>query len=476
MMPARKVPSPHACGMRITELALYQVLKVSLLQEGVQVLSHAVPVIENKRALFRAFLALPPGAPPGNAAARLVLTGAAGARSFDAGGEIAFDSTEATLTSTFNFDVPADAIRADTRYHIELDTGTSCPGGGLSRYPLEGDPALAPKVAGVLKVVVVPVRYDTDGSGRMPDVSDDQLQGFWDTLMALYPTAEVALRVREPVSTLVDLKTMGDTGWGRALDALREVRDRDGAAADVYYYGLVSPAATFSTYCRGACVAGLSYLAELRMPLRQVGIGVGFLGQVAADTFAHELGHQHGRAHANCGATAGLDRSYPYDNGSIGVWGFDFSSQQLMSPARRKDLMGYCSPLWISDYNYSAIADRRLSVTAAALRPGAPQPRLRSLRSLLVDGEGQPAWGRPLPMAEEPVGRSESARVLDASGAVITEVSVYRTAYGHGAGASFEVPPAEPGWAAIQVAGASPLDYRAPIAVPALEPVSDLPR
>jgi hypothetical protein len=37
-------------------------------------------------------------------------------------------------------------------------------------------------------VVLVPVRYDADQSGRLPDVTSEQLQRYEDILMAYYPT------------------------------------------------------------------------------------------------------------------------------------------------------------------------------------------------------------------------------------------------------------------------------------------------
>ena len=56
--------------------------------------------------------------------------------------------------------------------------------------------------------------------------------------------------------------------------------------------------------------------------------------------------------------------------------------------------------------------------------------------------------------------------MLDIDGNVITEVMVYRTRISESDGASILVPEPEPGWNAIQVAGAAPLSFSAPITVP----------
>lgn len=69
---------------------------------------------------------------------------------------------------------------------------------------------------------------------------------------------------------------------------------------------------------------------------------------------AHELGHNWGRNHAPCGSPAGLDTSYPYPDGSTGVYGLDVAAQSLKPPSTR-DIMGYCDPKWIGDYSYKAI-------------------------------------------------------------------------------------------------------------------------
>ena len=77
----------------------------------------------------------------------------------------------------------------------------------------------------------------------------------------------------------------------------------------------------------------------------------------------HELGHNHGREHAPCGVSG--DANYPYNGGSIGVYGYDLLTGQLFSPNEHADMMSYCDPTWISDYNFLALFDRVRSVNSA---------------------------------------------------------------------------------------------------------------
>ena len=474
--PNPAIPLPHACEMRLSDLAVYQGVKIPLLHDDQPVPAGTVPLVEGRRAFFRAYLGYGGSTPtPGNATARLKVESSAGVQEFEAKGLAADPSSEAQLESSLNFDVPGELIRPDTRVSLTLHTGASCPAGGIRTYPASGALNLSPTNTGVFKVVLVPIQYDADGSGRLPNLTEEQLRRYRELLMAVYPTREVEVTVRDPLASGISITS--DGGWSNLLEALREQRSRDGATNDVYYYGLVDPAANFSAYCRGGCVAGLSYLVDNLSTTRLVGLGLGFsTGTIAGETLIHELGHQHGRGHSpGCGG-AGIDPRFPHAGGGIGEWGLDLRTvpPRLQSPATRKDIMGYCPMQWISDYTYAAIATRRSAISVNALSAREIRPlvegSVRAGRTLLLDGAGRAAWGRPWQDEGAPSGKPETARVLDESGATIAEVTVYRTGYGHGAGASLDVPAPRPGWATLSLDGVPPISFAAPSSVPSLEP------
>ncbi len=466
------VPQPHACNMRISDVSVYQGVRVPLIHEGEPVSTRNVPLIEGRRAYFRAYLAYDGAPAGGQAVARLKIQSAGGMAEYEARGLVSDPSAEAFVNSTLNFDVPGEAIHADSKVTVSLFLGSDC--GGARTYPNDGPLALQPIDTGVLKVVLVPIQYDADGSGRLPNLAADQIEKYRQALMAVYPTRQVDITVREPVSSRISLTS--DSGWPQTLDGLRDTRSRDAAPRDVYYYGLVEPATSFGTYCKGACVAGLSYLVDGLTGTKAVGMGVGFAtGTVAGETLVHELGHEHGRAHSPCGGGAGIDQNFPDKAGGIVEWGLDLRADPplIQDPAKRKDMMGYCNPTWISDYTYNAIADRRSAVSANALvarELRTPEP-LVSRRTLLVDAAGRTTWGHAVVDGERPDGRPQPARVLDASGVVIEEITVYRTDFGHGGGASLDVPVARPGWAALAIDGLAPVEFASQAApVPSLEP------
>ena len=66
-----------------------------------------------------------------------------------------------------------------------------------------------------------------------------------------------------------------------------------------------------------------------------------------------------------------MDPDYPYRDGNIGVYGYDARSGALVDPST-PDLMSYCHPQWISDYNFKKALEYRIQAEARAGRPGCP--------------------------------------------------------------------------------------------------------
>ena len=149
------------------------------------------------------------------------------------------------------------------------------------------------------------------------------------------------------------------TGWDDALAQLYAARDADTHADNDYYYGVLTPGTSMDDYCAGSCVVGLSNVASRTQAQYRGAIGPGYFSG-AKDTFSqetmgHELGHALGREHAPC-ETDDADPAFPYPGGSTGVFGYD--GTRLLDPAKYTDVMGYCVPVWISDYTYDPIFDR----------------------------------------------------------------------------------------------------------------------
>lgn len=95
------------------------------------------------------------------------------------------------------------------------------------------------------------------------------------------------------------------------------------------------------------------------------GFGEYYTSQPMATLNIHEIGHNLGRDHVNCGNPASPDPNFPYPNqqisdvlsGNKAYYGFNIIDQTIYPPTD-KDLMSYCWPQWISPYSYKAMMER----------------------------------------------------------------------------------------------------------------------
>ena len=145
-----------------------------------------------------------------------------------------------------------------------------------------------------------------------------------------------------------------------------------------------------------------------------------FLAPYRPSLLAHELGHNFSLRHAPCGSAGGPDPSYPYPDGSIGVWGYDFRDGGSLVPPSRPDLMSYCRRAqWISDYGFTNALRYRL------VDEGAPEAAVAgSGRSLLL-------WGG---IGTDSVPFLEPAFVVDAPAALPASAGEYRLTGQSGSG------------------------------------------
>lgn len=379
----------------LSEIAFFQTVKVSVMKDG-SAPTRKAPIVAGREALVRAYVTPAQGYAPHEVTARLVIDGA----TMDAKLTPSAASTEADLGSTFNFKLTGAQLGAASKIKIALldakkmgPPASAAP--STSRWPADGTQATvdARSSGAQIKVVVVPIRYGADGSNRLPDTSANQIQTYAQTMYALYPTPKVDVQVRQQPMSINFAVGADGTGWNQLLTALLQLRASDAPGADVYYYGAFAPAASMQAYCAGGCVAGLSpVVMSVADAASRGSIGLGFTGAGSATTMAHEVGHAHGLPHAPCGGASGTDPNFPYQLAGIGSWGYSATSQQLVSPMTSKDVMSYCSPQWISDYNFNLLFNRVKAVNGAAIVQGPPAKyRYAALEkdgSIVVIGEG----------------------------------------------------------------------------------------
>ena len=402
-----------AAAVTITEIAAFQGIKVSLAISGVATTSRLAPVVVGRPLLLRVYVA-PTG---GSRALRAELTVTSGGVTYTRADtkSVSATSSDALFASTFNFDLAGTEVTADLRWSVKLYDAAATPATGdrsRSLFPTSADVALGALTGGQrLRVVIVPVKYTGDGSGRVPDTSAASLEKYRSLFMKQYPVASVEVTARAPYTWASTIGPSG-TGFSQILQAGIQLRAQDRPTSDVYYYLAFNPTATDVAFCSQGCVAGLSGLISNPADYSQrVSVGLGYMG-IAEGTALHEVGHAHGRPHSQgCGAD-GPDPAYPssyvvnnaeYGNvATIGLWGWDILSRFLIDPARNFDFMGYCDPAFVSDFTFGKLFSRIRSVNTAAPRERNMSHALTRYRFVDVKPDGTLAWGSSVDLESEP--------------------------------------------------------------------------
>jgi hypothetical protein len=425
-------------GVAVTGIAVFQGVKIDLLDaKGAWIApgKRNAPVVAGRTAVIRAYVTPAAGWAAQSVTAELRLLGS-GAKTpvLRATRAVAGPSSDAAPATAFDFDVPGEAMAADVTFQVSLtgDGAVSTTGDSDARFPRDGSAlALGARASGKLRVVVVPVKYDADGSGRVPDTSAAQLERYRRVFVSRYPTSDVEVTVRQPLSWTTPIARNG-SGFSTVLRAITQLRQDDRAPSDVYYYGALAPAASFGQFCSSSCVLGLSAVVDdASTSLLRASVGVGYGNDESASTAAHEIGHAHGREHAPCGGAQGTDPAFPYSGGGIGVWGYDILSKTFLSPSKGKDMMGYCPNEWVSDYTYAALFDRITAVskpsTATPASPvtgpggSLPAAARETWRLATVEGDGTVSGASDVALDADAFPRGGEARdVSYASGAGTT--------------------------------------------------------
>ncbi len=336
--------------------------------QSIQRTDNSVPMVADRAAVLRIFpIATAAGVPAPKVRVRLYAA-ATLVDSIDVApgvGTVPTTVDTAQLTHSWNALLPAARVVQGLSFTVVVDPDDETPETDKSdnTWPASGTTAVAVQPVAPLLFRFVPVKQSVNNlAGAVSNANADSLFSFTARLL---PLGAVSMNVRGSYTTNAPAYVSDDANgaWSQTLGEINTLRTTEGATR--HYVGILQV-----TY--GGGIAGLGY--------------VGLPASIAWDkpnsapsVIAHELGHNFGRLHAPCGNPGGVDGSYPPSystpsfQASIGAWGLDMGTMLLKSPAIYHDVMGYCDPDWISDYNYNAILSYRGSSPAvASARASAP--------------------------------------------------------------------------------------------------------
>ena len=425
---------------------------MAYLTQAVQSRKFPVPLVAGERALLRVFVTAVTASSEGIPLVRArFYLGGRETHVVDIPGKsapIPTEVDESSLSKSANTEIPAEVIQPGLEMVMDVDPdGTLDPALGVpKRIPDSGRMGVDVRAVPLLDLTLIPFIWNETRDSSIVDVVEDWAadpenhEMFWHTL-TLLPVADMEVTPHDPVVTSHNnvFALLGETAAIRALE---------GAAG--YYMGLITSPVT------GAAGAGF-------LPGRSSVLSP---PSIAPSSVAHELGHNLSLPHAPCAGAANPDPLFPYPDGSIGAWGYDFRDGGRLVRPTTWDLMGYCWPRWISDYNFTNALRFRLSDADSAGLP-VPPPAPAAARSLLL-------WGG---VSADSVPFLEPAFVVDAPAELPGSGMEYRLTGRTESGAelfslSFDMPevadrdgsssfafvlPARPGWegtlASITLAG-----------------------
>ena len=314
---------------------------VAYLTQAVQSRDFPVPMVGGERALLRLFLTadkendedIP------DVTARFYAGGSEIHTKTIPGkeGPIPTGIDEGDLEKSVNAEIPANVIREGLEMVIEVDS-VDADLGVARRVPEEGRLAVEVFDVPEFRLTLVPFLWTRDPDstiiGLVEDVADDpEGHELLEMTRTLLPVAGMDIVAHTPVESSSNFPPT----LLRQTQAIRIMEGRNG-----HYKGTMGSPTTG--------LLGVAYVpgrTSFSYPFGHV--------------YAHELGHNMGLYHAPCGNVGDTDDpAYPYRDGSVGAWGWDFEDASLVDPST-PDLLSYCEPRWISDYHLGNMLRFRLS-------------------------------------------------------------------------------------------------------------------
>ncbi len=333
------------------------------LTQGTQSYTDTVPLVANKAGYLRVFVianqansVTPQVRVRWYSGASLIQTDIINAP----GASVPLAVAEGTWNSSWNVAVPKARIAANLKAIADVDPTNAIPEVNETdnTFPASGTPfPFVVKTLSIFHEMLVPVKTPKDGlQGNVTAANESTFMAFTQKVHAI-PSYQVQVHAVYTTNDTADVLQSGDGNgmWGTILSeiwTLRNVEVTTAAQDSLYYYGVVHPS-------YGGGVAGLGFVGCCQAA---IGWDRGQNDQI----LAHETGHNWDSEHSpGCGA-AGADPQYPNATGNLDAYGVDVASATpttatVYTPALDFDLMSYCRPYWISNYQYLHVMNFRLT-------------------------------------------------------------------------------------------------------------------
>jgi hypothetical protein len=387
------------------------------------------------------------------------------------------------------FLIPDSLITNDVSWQVEIDPGQTRPDSIRSdnRFPRAGTTALTVATLPQFRMRFVPIIL-SNHDNRTGNVTESNLDQYLLTARQILPIGRITATVGTPLTSAANFGSPPSGGaatfWRQVLAELDVARILS-AEPDVYWYGAVAPPAGFNN----VSVGGFGYIptdprATGPSTRTALSVHVNWFNNPtqARDLVAHELGHTFGRSHApSCGAEPPTDPSFPNPQGTINAIGHDVGSWAAGLTALASvqnvgvgDVMGYCFPVWISEYTWRGVFQWRTNA-APVVSNIRKQPGVLIAGS--IDETGQvtlrPALSADVVIPAPATSGDVSIAVTSGSGAVLAETRVQSTAVDHAAGERhfIAILPADRAVGAAKVVASTRNNATAALSVMAGDPV-----
>ena len=405
---------------------------MAYLTQAVQSLEYPVPLVAGEKALLRVFVtaahATEAGMPPVRARFYVNGTETHVAEIADKTTPIPTEVVESDLSSSANVEIPGEIVHPGLEMVIEIDPGGTLDSdlGVARRLPATGRMSVDVRAMPLVDLTIIPFVQTQVQDSSVVDLidamaADSENHELLEETRTLLPVEGLKVAAHEPVLSSISrlFTVLAQT------EAIQAMEGGTGHYMGMMLYPGGGPAGVAKVFGR----------ASAAIPDGLV--------------MAHELGHNMSLAHAPCGTFG--DPSFPYLDGSIGAWGYDFRDGGRLVRPSTPDLMSYCRPKWISDYSFTnALRYRLFDEGTAAVATAA------STQSLFlwggVDADSIP-FLEPVFVVDAPALLPDSAGShwitgRTASGAELFSLgfTMPETADGDGSSSFAFVLPVQPGW------------------------------